>query len=189
MKIFKKFADSAKELGKVQCLAVCSMMLALRIVFGIVGNVSLGFLPEPVVKVVALIFIPVAVTGYLYGPICAALVAGLGDIFSYLLQPTAFGFNPGITACYVIEGLIYGICLYHTEMKFKDLILTKALSLGLCTLPLQSYILYVLFSASIPYHMILFLRAAVLIPFAVIEIFVLRMMHPLLERVKKLGKH
>ena len=188
MSFLRKFADSSKELGTIQGLAVCAMMLALRIVLGIVGNVSLSFIPLPVVKIVALVFIPVVVTGYLYGPVCAALVAGLGDIFSYLLQPTAFGYTPGITACYVLEGLIYGICLYKSELKIKDLIITKALSLGLCTLTLQSLVLKLLFFANVPYYQILLWRAAILVPMAVIEVLLLRAMKPLLERVKRIGK-
>ena len=185
MSFFRKFADSSKELTNVRVLAVCAMMLALRVVLGMFANFSLNFIPLPVVKI-SLTFIPIAISGYLYGPVCAGLIAGLGDILSYLLQPTALGFNPGITICYIIEGIIYGVCLYQTDLKIKNLVIAKVADLALCTLTLNSFVLMVLFFQNVPFWQILLWRAAVLVPFAIIEIAVIRLMKQLLQRVKNI---
>ena len=77
MSFFKKFADSSKELKDVRTLAVCAMMLALRIVLGIFSNFTLAIMPF--VKI-GFTFIPIVITAYLYGPVCAAIVGGAGDI-------------------------------------------------------------------------------------------------------------
>ena len=187
MFILRKFIYSTRELSKVQNLAVCAMMLALRIVLGIIGNATLSFLPLPVVKIVALIFIPVAITGYLYGPVCAGIVAGAGDIISYFLHPTGLGYTPGITLCYVIEGIIYGLCLYKSDLRIRDLIITKLLDLAICTLTLQSLIMKLLFFQEYDFYIILLWRAAVLVPFAILEILIFYYMKPLLKRVNEMS--
>ena len=185
MSFFKKFADSSKELGKVQALAVCAMMLALRIVLGMFANLSLNFFPIPVVKINPT-FIPIAITAYLFGPVCAGIVAGLGDILSYIIQPTAFGFTPGITACCIREGVIYGVCRYKTDLSLKNIILAKIFDLLLCTLTLNSFVLWFLFFKTTPIYMVILYRAAVLIPFAVIEVLVIRALKRPLEKVSKI---
>lgn len=185
MSFLRKFADSSKELGKVQALAVCAMMLALRIVLGMFANLSLNFFPIPVVKINPT-FIPIAITAYLFGPVCAGIVAGLGDILSYLIQPTAFGFTPGITACCILEGIIYGVFLYKSELSIKSIILAKVFDLVLCTLTLNSFVLWFLFFQSTPLYMVMLYRAAVLVPFAVIEVLVIRALKHPLEKIKKI---
>lgn len=188
MKYFKKFADSSKELGNVKSLAVCAMMLALRIVLGIFANNLLPMIPFSAAKV-NLTFIPVMLTAYLYGPVCTAVVAGAGDIFSYLLAPTAAGFNPAITACYILEGLIYGVVLYHDEMTVPRVIVAKTADLLLCTLTTQTFILKALYYPTVPLSTLLLIRTAVLVPMAVIEVvFILLMKKPLLSVRKQLNK-
>ena len=188
MSFFRKFADSSKELGNVRTLAVCAMMLALRIVLGIFANFSLSFIPLPVIKI-SLSFIPVMLTGYLFGPVCAAVVAGAGDVFSYLLAPTALGFNPGITLCYIVEGLIYGVCLYRTELKLSNVIIAKVADLLICTVTLQSFILQILFFQDIPLYTIMMYRSFVLVPMAIVEIILIMLLKkPLLKVQKQLHK-
>ena len=97
MSIFKKFADSSKELSKVQALAVCAMMLAIRIVLGIFSNFTLAIMPF--VKI-GFSFIPVVIVAYLYGPICAAIVSGAGDILAIIFaNPTAFSVRRDLSNC------------------------------------------------------------------------------------------
>ena len=185
MSYLKKFVDSSKELSKVQTIAVRAMMLALRVVLGMFANITLAFIPLPVVKI-GFTFIPMMITAYLYGPVCAGVVAAMGDILSYLLAPTALGFNPAITLCYLLEGILYGLCLYKTELSLKNLIAAKAFDLALCTLTLHSYVLWVLFFSSSPFWLVLAYRAAVLVPCAALEIAVmLAIRKPLIQVQKK----
>lgn len=181
MSIFRKLVNSSKELGHVQTIAVCAMMLALRVVLGIFSNFTLAIMPF--VKI-GFTFIPVVIIAYLYGPICAAIVSGAGDILSILLaNPTAFSMNPALTACYVWEGIIYGVVLYQSAFKIKDIIIAKAAVLVLCALPLNTLVLSGMMN--IPYFTLLWYRAAVLVPFAVVEGLIIRwIIKPLLARIK-----
>ena len=184
MSVLTKFKDSSKELTKVSTIAICAMMLALRIVLGIFANFSLTVIPLQVVKI-SLVFIPLMITAYLYGPVCAGIVAGAGDILSFLIAPTALGFLPALTLCYILEGIIYGLCLYKTNLELKYIIYAKAFDLIFCTLTLNSLILQIHFYQTTPLYMIMLYRAAALIPFAVIEVFFVWLMKPLLIRVKE----
>ena len=93
MSILKKFAASSRELSKVKVLAVCAMMLALRVILGIFSNFTLAIVPF--VKL-GFSFIPIVIVAYLYGPVCAAIVSGAGDILSIVLaNPTAFSVTKG----------------------------------------------------------------------------------------------
>ena len=169
MSIFKKFADSSRELSKVKVLAVCAMMLALRVILGMFSNFTLAVVPF--VKI-GFSFIPIVIVAYLYGPVCAAIVSGAGDILSIILaNPTAFSITPGITVCCIIEGLIYGAVLYQSELKLKNIIIAKAAMLILCHLPLNTLVLS--FLMGMPYLTLLLYRAAVLIPFAAVEVLII----------------
>lgn len=184
MSVFKKFVDSSKELSKVQTLAICAMMLALRVILGIFTNFTLAIMPF--VKI-GFSFIPIVITAYLYGPVCAAIVSGAGDVLSLILaNPTAFSLNPALTACYVWEGILYGVVLYQSEFRLKDTIIAKTAVLVLCALPLNT--LPLSFMMQIPYLTLLLYRAAILVPFGVIEVLIMRAIKPLLSRIKVINK-
>ena len=180
MSFFKKFIDSSKELGSVRVLAVCAMMLALRVILGMFTNFTLAIMPF--VKI-GFSFIPVVITAYLYGPVCAAIISGAGDVLSLILaNPTAFSLNPLLTLCYIWEGILYGLILYKSAFTIKEIIIAKAAALVLCALPLNTIILSGMMN--IPYPTLLLYRAAVLVPFGVIEVLIMRLIQPLLERIK-----
>lgn len=180
MSLLRKIKYSSKELSSVHCLAICAMMLALRVVLGIFTNFTLAIMPF--VKV-GFSFIPIVITAYLYGPVCAAIVSGAGDILAvFISNPTAFSVNPLLTLCYIWEGVLYGLALYKTDYELKNIVIAKAAVLGLCSLPLNTIVLSGMMS--IPYHTLLLYRAAILIPFGIIEAVIMRAMRPLLLRIK-----
>ena len=183
MSYLRKFADSSKELTNVKVLAVCAMMLALRVILGMFTNFTLAIMPF--VKI-GFSFIPVVITAYLYGPVCAAVISGAGDVLSLILaNPTAFSLNPALTDCYIWEGMIYGLILYKSELNLKEIIIAKAAVLVLCALPLNTLILSGMMS--IPYFTLLLYRAAVLVPFGIIEVLTIRLIKPLLLRIKAIN--
>ena len=180
MSLFERFKNSSKELSNVQALAVCAMMLALRVILGIFSNFTLAVMPY--VKI-GFSFIPVVITAYLFGPVCAGIVSGAGDILSIIISnPTAFSLNPLLTLFYIWEGVIYGAVLYKHSLELKRIIIAKAAVLLLCTLPLNTIVISGLYN--IPYPTMLLYRAAVLIPFGAVEVLIIRAGKPLLERVK-----
>ena len=103
-----------------------------------------------------------------------------------LANPTAFSLNPALTACYIWEGILYGVILYHSRFMLKEIIIAKAATLLLCTLPLNTLILSGMMN--IPYLTLLLYRAAVLVPFGVVEVLIIRLIKPLLERIKVIKK-
>lgn len=166
MSIVQMFKKSSQNLSKIAPLCVCSMMLALRIVLGMFTNFTLSF--APFVKI-GFSFLPIVIVAYLYGPVCAAVVSGAGDILSIILSnPTSFSLMPGITLCYIFEGIILGVVLYENA-ELKRIILAFILALVLCRLPLNTLVLHLMMN--IPYLELLFYRAVVLVPFAVVEVF------------------
>ncbi len=183
MSILEKFTKSSKELTDVRVLCVCAMMLALRVVLGIFTNFTLAIVPF--VKI-GLSFIPTAIVGYLYGPVCAAIVSGMGDILSVILSnPSGFSITPGITVCYVFEGLIYGLVLYGTDLRIRDIAIAEGAVMLLCRLPLNTLVLSALMH--MPYTELLLYRAAVLVPFSVIEGLILWAMKKPVTAVRKTG--
>lgn len=167
MSISEMFKKSSQNLSKIAPLCVCSMMLALRIVLGIFTNFTLSFMPF--VKI-GFSFLPIVIVAYLYGPVCAAVVSGAGDILSIVLSnPTSFSIMPGITLCYVLEGIILGMVLYN-QASLKRIILAFVLALVLCRLPLNTLVLH--FMMGIPYFELMFYRAVILVPFAVVEVLI-----------------
>ncbi len=186
MSIFESFKKSSQNLSKIAPLCVCSMMLALRIVLGMFTNFTLSF--APFVKI-GFSFLPIVIVAYLYGPVCAAIVSGAGDILSIILSnPTAFSIMPGITVCYIFEGLIFGVILFEQKLSVKRVIIAFLCVLFLCRLPLNTLVLHTVMG--IPYAELLFYRAAVLLPFSVVEIaisyFIIRALHkvPMLSKIK-----
>ena len=167
MSISEMFKKSSQNLSRIAPLCVCSMMLALRIVLGMFTNFTLSFMPF--VKI-GFSFLPIVIVAYLYGPVCAAVVSGAGDILSIVLSnPTSFSIMPGITLCYVLEGIILGMVLYN-QASLKRIILAFVLALVLCRLPLNTLVLH--FMMGIPYFELMFYRAVILVPFAVVEVLI-----------------
>ena len=86
MSQLKKIQSSLLEMKSIYALAAIAMLLALRIVLGFFANSTLPFFGNNVKLSAA--FLPIAVTGVMFGPIPAAIVGALGDI-SPALQSTA----------------------------------------------------------------------------------------------------
>ncbi len=165
MSIIQMFKKSSQNLSKIAPLCICSMMLALRIVLGMFTNFTLSF--APFVKI-GFSFLPIVIVAYLYGPVCAAIVSGAGDILSIVLSnPTAFSIMPGITLCYILEGLIFGVILYEKK-ELKRIILAFVMVLLLCRLPLNTLVLHLMMG--IPYFELMLYRAIILVPFAIVEV-------------------
>ena len=186
MSVLNKIKQSSSELLSVQTIAVCAMMIALRIVLGMFTNFTLAIVPF--VKI-GLSFIPVVITAYLYGPVAAAIIHTVGDIFSVILSnPTAFSIIPGITVCCFIEGFIYGLILYKCDICYKRIIIAKAAVLIFPILSLNT--LFLSLVMNIPYLQLLLYRSAVLIPFAVVEVFVdffmLKLTEKIFKRIRKI---
>ena len=99
------FAESAKEFSKVRSMVLTAMLVAVSMV------IEMFTIELPFARL-NFAFIAIAIIGMLFGP-CVGLAAGCAcDIVGTLVHPTG-GFLPIYTLVAGLQGLIYGICLYH----------------------------------------------------------------------------
>lgn len=111
--MFKNFSASAKSLKKTGVLCASAVFAAI---FVVLYSIKLQIAPE---LRVTFTFIPLALAGWLLGPIPAMLVGMVGDIVGCVLFP-AGAYFPGFTLTKIVAGLIYGLCLYR---KNKGMVL------------------------------------------------------------------
>lgn len=136
-----KFIKSAKALSEPKNLAVCGLLLALRILIGYFSNLTLAITPD--IKI-GFSFLPVAIAAILCGPVAAGAIGALGDVISFLLVPMG-GYFPGWTINGLLVGLIYGFLLYETKRFLPALIISEILSGIFVEIILGSLWLYIQF--------------------------------------------
>ena len=88
-------------------------------------------------------FVPVFIAAYLYGPLFAGLVGGLGDFLGAVLFPIGPYF-PGFTLTCFLTGLLFGILLHKKQSLLRILcaVLVNQLILGLFLNTLWISVLY-----------------------------------------------
>lgn len=109
------------------------MLLAVQVVAGQYLAIRL-----PIVNI-SFIFLPLALTGILYGPVWGGLSGLLGDVLIALQGP--YGYYPpmGITA--FLGGLIFGLFLHKKELTWERIALCVIVRTLLCSLILQTFFL------------------------------------------------
>ena len=88
-------------------------------------------------------FLPIALAAMLYGPLCAAIVAALGDFLGVVLFPIGPYF-PGFTVTALLTGLLFGAFLRKNPSIFRicACVAVKEIVLGLCLNTFWLSILY-----------------------------------------------
>ncbi len=89
-------------------------------------------------------FLPIAVTGILYGPLWAGGAYAIGDILGANLFPTG-DFFPGFTLTAFLSGLIFGFFLHGHEVTWKRSLLASCTVVLLCDLLLNTLWLSILY--------------------------------------------
>ena len=140
----KKIPDSVFGLKNVCTLAAVAMLLALRIVLGMFANATLACFGNTVKLSAA--FIPIAVTGALFGPVPSALVGALGDVLSFIIAPTGGAYFPGFTISGLLTGLIYGIALYGERLSLPRIAAAWAVNTLVAETFLAAFWLYTLYA-------------------------------------------
>ena len=138
----QKFMKSAQMLKSPQNLAVCGMLLALRIVIGYFSNLTLAVSPD--IKI-GFSFLPIAIAGILCGPVASGIIGALGVIFCFLLAPMGAYF-PGWTINGMLVGLLYGMFLYESKRFIPSLIICEIVNGLFVEIALGSLWLYIQFS-------------------------------------------
>lgn len=111
-KFFKAQADkiimSFHELTKLKSLTAAAMLVALFAVLSLV-NIPLSTVIE-----IRFTFIPLSLSGMLFGPVVGMLVGALGDVLGYLVHPTG-PFFPGFSLSTALSGMIFGFAFYKNR--------------------------------------------------------------------------
>lgn len=106
--MLKIFSQSAKSLKKTRILCASAVLAALFIAL-----YALKLQLTPQLRI-TFTFIPLAVAGWLFGPVPAMLVGAVGDIVGALLFPQGAYF-PGFTLTAMLSGLVFGLFLYDGD--------------------------------------------------------------------------
>ena len=132
--MFKNFQLSAKNLAKTRVLCISAILSAIFIVL---YSIKLQLAPE---LRITFTFIPLALAGWLLGPVPAMLVGLVGDLIGCILFP-AGPYFPGFTLTQVLAGLFFGSFLYRKNgekifwpVLFSKTIISIFLNVGLNSL-------------------------------------------------------
>lgn len=135
---------------KTKMLVTTGLLIAVQVVLSrfcsiAAWNFKLGFG-----------FVPIVVAALLYGPVCAATVAGVSDLLGAVLFPIG-PFFPGYTLTAVLRGTVYGAFLYKkpTLPRIGGAVL---LTQGLLSLLLNSF--WISFTSGSPYWPLVWTRLA-----------------------------
>ncbi len=117
--MLNKIKDSAKSLQRTRVLCTAAVMSAL---FVVLYSIKLQITPD---LRITFTFIPLALAGWLLGPIPAIFVGFVGDFVGCLLFPAGPYFF-GFTLTKMLTGLFYGLVLYKSNPKNLFLPVTLA---------------------------------------------------------------
>ncbi|MBS5522742.1 MAG: folate family ECF transporter S component [Clostridiales bacterium] len=115
----------------VRKITILGMLLAAQVVAGLFVSISL-----PIAKI-GFIFLPIAITGILYGPIWCGLSAAVGDIIIAMLGP--YGYFPPMTISALLSGIIYGIFLYRKKANTARILVCVLTESILISVILQTF--------------------------------------------------
>ncbi len=117
------------KLGKLRTkdLTVLAMMVALNVVMAEIFKFPI----IPKVLELSFGFVPIAVTGMLFGAVPAIIVAVIADIIGALIF-SAGDFFFGFTFTAVMSGLYYGTFLHEEKVKLRHILLCQALVSIVC---------------------------------------------------------
>lgn len=146
------FSDSARELKQVRTLTISALFMALSIVLRSIA------IPLGTDIRITFSFLGIMVIAMLYGPV-VTMIANLGtDLIGYLLDGVKMReYNLLLSVVVLLNGLIYGIFLYHRKTQ-KNLLISAILArltvVVIGNLVLNSAILYGCYiNPDFPLHM------------------------------------
>ena len=100
-------SDSAAELKNLRSLTGSGLLSALSV---ILNQFTIFF--SQVLRV-SFTFLPIALSGMLYGPVLTGSLGAVVDILKYFTRNDGGAFFPGFTISEFIVGFLYGLFLYR----------------------------------------------------------------------------
>lgn len=108
---FSVFAKSANEFKSVKCITVTGVFIAISMIIEMF-SIDLQFVK------INFAFVAIAVIGMLFGPVVSLFSGFACDIVGFFVHPTG-GFLPAYVLVAGLQGLIYGLFLYHKLDKYS----------------------------------------------------------------------
>ena len=119
-----------KELNNVRSLTGAAFLAALSPVLAMMSITVNQYMQIGFTSLIH------AMTGFLYGPIVAAMTGGIADVIKYLIKPTG-AFFPGFTLNEILVGFLYGVFLYgQKEIKLPRAVIVRLIITFLINLTL-----------------------------------------------------
>lgn len=182
--VLSRIQLSARELSVPSSLAICGMLLALRVVLGYFANFTQVFILS--VKI-GFNFLPIAIAALLFGPVAACIVGGAGDMLSFFLNPQGGAYFPGWTISGIIAGFIYGLFLYKKRVHPVRIVLCLITTGIFVELLLGTVWLYLQYS--FPFAETLLTRSLTLLIKTPVEIAVLILVFGAIKKIKPVAVH
>lgn len=126
------------DLKKVRVLTLAAMLIAVSIV--------LGFFKLPISPALEIRFtsLPIAMAGFLMGPMVGAAIGVISDIGAYIVRPTG-PFFAGFTVSAAVMGLIFGTLLHKKKLTWMRVFASQAIVGVLVGILMNSFWLAMLF--------------------------------------------
>ncbi|MFO1445108.1 folate family ECF transporter S component [Bacillus sp. Bva_UNVM-123] len=127
-------------------LTVTGLLIALNLVLN-QFTISFGTTLE-----IGFAFLPIALLGYLYGPLNTGIAASIGDVIGFLLRPNGF-FFPGFTLNALVMGVIYGLLLHNKKVTLPRVaiaVLLVTVIVNLIMTPIWLNIMYGTYFFAVP---------------------------------------
>ena len=102
---FRMFTKSAAEFKSIRCITLTGILIAISMLIEM-HSIDLKFFK------INFAFLAIAAVGMLFGPTVSLFAGFAGDVVGFMVHPSG-GFLPAYVIVAGIQGLIYGICLYH----------------------------------------------------------------------------
>lgn len=114
---FYLFKESAKEFTKVRCIAITGILIAVSMAIEMY-SIDFQFFK------INFAFLASASIGMLFGPTVGLFAGCACDIAGFIVHPTG-AFLPVYILVGGLQGMIYGLCLYHKANKHSILIMNN----------------------------------------------------------------
>ena len=112
--MFNLFKKSFLELKKTKTIVICGLLLAISLILN-TQSIKVGQ-----ITVISFSFISNSISGFLFGPFVAGILAGLTDFIGHFLNPMGNYFF-GFTFNAILRGIFFGLLLYRTVYGMKNL--------------------------------------------------------------------
>ena len=124
--------------ARTKKLAVTGLFIAMNLVLNQV-TIPIGTTME-----IGFAFLPIALIGYLYGPLTAGLSGVIADILGFMFRPAGF-FFPGFTLNAFISGILYGLFLHRKKITLGRVALLRLVNTIIISLILTPTWLYIMY--------------------------------------------